>query len=240
VKLKAVLFDVDGTIAETEEVHRIAFNRAFEIAGREWYWSEDDYRALLKTTGGRERIRRFVDGIGAKVSNDEIVAMHHTKNRLYGELIEKGAAIIRPGIARLIAEANSIGIQMAIATTTSRANIESLFNQHFDKNWPKWFDVIIAGEDVALKKPDPEVYRLALEALGLEAEVSIAIEDSHNGLVAASALGIAVVVTPSCYTSHEQFDGAAITCASLDDPVPVDISMLDGILLRLPMLASSK
>lgn len=240
MRLKAILFDVDGTIAETEEVHRIAFNRAFEIAGRDWHWSEDDYRALLKITGGRERIRHFADSIGQKVSNDEIMTMHRTKNALYGELIEKGAAVIRPGIERLMAEANSMGIQMAIATTTSRANIDALFNQHFEKHWPKWFDAIIAGEDVIHKKPDPEVYELALAALGLEAGRAIAIEDSHNGLVAASALGIAVLVTPSRYTSHEQFDGAASTCASLDDPVAIDISALDGILSRSPILATSR
>ena len=240
MKLKAIIFDVDGTIAETEEVHRVAFNRAFGKAGHNWLWSIEDYRKLLKITGGRERIRHFVDSIGADVTNAQIAEMHGTKNAIYAELVQHGAAVLRPGIARLIAEARDAGVRMAIATTTSRTNLMALFEQHFGANWPEWFDAVITGEDVVRKKPDPQVYSLALEALGLEAGSCIAIEDSYNGLIAASTCEIPVLVTPSRYTSHEHFEGAAMLCASLDDPAYIDVAALDGLLSSLQPVAAAR
>lgn len=240
MKLKAILFDVDGTIAETEEVHRAAFNRVFAEAGHDWHWSTEDYRELLKTTGGRERIRHFVENISAVITDAEIAEMHVRKNTIYAELIGFGAAELRPGIARLIREAKEAGVRMAVATTTSRTNLTSLLNLHFGQKWNDLFDAVICGEDVARKKPDPEVYRLALEALGLEAGACVAIEDSHNGMVAASACGIPVVVTPSHYTCHEHFEDAAILCRDLDGPMRIGIGSLDHLLETLQPVAAAQ
>ncbi len=240
MRLKAILFDVDGTIAETEEAHRLAFNRAFAEAGRSWRWTVDDYRELLRVTGGRERIRHFVDTIRETASDAFIADVHGRKNLFYAELVEEGAAELRPGIARLIGEARRAGVRIAIATTTSRTNLAALLDCHFGMASLAWFDVVVTGEDVSRKKPDPEVYELALEALGLEADACIAIEDSRNGMLAAVACGIPVLVTPSLYTMAEPFDGAAAIRLSLDEPTPpLDLEALDRLAVEAQPFAAA-
>ncbi len=229
MRLQAILFDVDGTIAETEEAHRMAFNHAFADAGRDWHWTVDDYRELLKVTGGRERIRHFCAKIGAPVSDDFIADTHRRKNVIYADLVRTGAARLRPGIVRLMAGARNTGVRLAIATTTSRSNLAALLDRYFE-DWADWIEVIVAGEDVRRKKPDPEVYAIALERLALPASACLAIEDSRNGLLSAMAADIPALVTPSLYTLHENFDGAAAIQESLDAPL-TDIVALNAILL---------
>lgn len=238
MRLKAILFDVDGTIAETEEAHRTAFNRAFSEAGHDWHWSIDNYRELLQVTGGKERIRHFADAIGESASDNFIAGVHARKNEIYAELVEDGTVALRPGIARLIGEAQNKSIRIAIATTTSRTNLTALLYRHFGAESFGLFDAVVTGEDVARKKPDPEVYVLALQALGLAPQDCIAIEDSRNGLLAATVCRTPVLVTPSLYTSHEQFEGAAEVRVSLDDPPPaIDIEALDRLVTAVSLLA---
>lgn len=240
MRLKAILFDVDGTIAETEEAHRTAFNHAFAEAGREWHWTVDDYRDLLKVTGGKERIRHFVNTIGERVSDDFIAEVHASKNEIYAQLVEDGAVALRPGIVRLMQEGRAKNIRIAIATTTSRANLAALLDRHFGVGSVASFDAAIVGEDVTRKKPDPEVYRRALKALDLDPQDCVAIEDSRNGLLSAAACGIAVLVTPSLYTSHEHFVGAAAVRASLDEPFPqIDVAALDNLVTTFRPLAAA-
>lgn len=240
MRLKAIIFDVDGTVAETEEAHRMAFNRAFGEAGRDWIWSVDDYRKLLKVTGGKERIRHFAGTVGEVVSDEFIADVHMRKNEIYAELVEKGAVALRPGIDRLIDEARSNNIRTAIATTTSRSNLTALLNRHFGAGSTIMFDAVVTGEEVARKKPDPEVYSLALKTLNLEPQDCIAIEDSRNGMLAALACKIPVIVTPSLYTSDERFDGAAEVRPNLDEPAPpVDIEVLDRLVRASISLAAA-
>lgn len=240
MRLKAILFDVDGTIAETEEAHRTAFNRAFAEAGRDWHWSVDDYRKLLQVTGGKERIRHFAGTIGEAISDSFIVHVHARKNEIYAQLVEEGAAVLRPGIARLIGEARDRKIRIAIATTTSRTNLTALLDRHFGTGSLGAFDAVVTGEDVVRKKPDPEVYALALSGLSVAPNDCIAIEDSRNGVLAAVACGIPVLATPSLYTMHERFDGAVGVRASLDQPYPpIDIAALDRLVTALNPLAAA-
>jgi HAD superfamily hydrolase (TIGR01509 family) len=231
MKLKAIIFDVDGTIAETEEAHRTAFNQAFAEAGKYWHWSVEDYRELLKVTGGRERIQHFLDGIAATESDMFVADVHAHKNAIYAGLVKGGAVELRPGIARLIDEARNGGISTAIATTTSKDNLVALLDCHFGAGAVAGFDAIVTGEDVTHKKPDSEAYARTLDALGLTPQACIAIEDSHNGLLAAIACGVATLVTPSLYTSHETFDGAVGVRPDLDAPYPpIDVAALDMLL----------
>lgn len=209
--IRALIFDVDGTLAETEEVHRTAFNRTFAEDGLPWQWDVDRYRDLLRVTGGKERIRHHAAGVGWPADDlDEarIARLHARKNDLYGETIRSGACALRPGVADLVARAEAAGLRLAIATTTSRPNVEALLDAAFRRDGRHPFEVIVAGEDVAAKKPAPDAYLLALERLGLTADACLAFEDSLNGLTAARAAGLATVVTPSLYTAHERFDGA--------------------------------
>lgn len=231
MRLKAIIFDVDGTLAETEEAHRTAFNRAFAEAGRDWHWSADDYRELLNVTGGRERIRHFLGTINATETDQFVADVHARKNAIYAGLVESGEVALRPGIKRIINEARRKNIQTAIATTTSRTNLTALLDRHFGVGAIAGFDAVVTGEDVAHKKPDPEAYRRTVSALNLAPDQCIAIEDSRNGLLSAVNCGIAVLVTPSIYTSREQFDGAAGVRANLDHPFPpIDVAAL-GVLL---------
>lgn len=224
--LKAIIFDVDGTIAETEELHRHAFNRAFAEAGHDWAWDQTRYRDLLKVTGGRERIRHFLESIGADLDDADVEALHRRKNTLYAEQVARGDAELRPGVARLIGDAKDAGIRLAIATTTSPSNLSALLARLLDG---VRFDVVVTGEDVRAKKPDPEVYRRTLAELGLPPPDCVAIEDSRNGLDAARTCGVPTLVTPSFYTNHETFDGAAILCASLDGPPSVRLADLERL-----------
>ncbi len=230
MKLNAILFDVDGTLAETEEAHRGAFNQAFAEAGRDWHWSKDDYRELLQVAGGRERLRAFLDSIGEPLPDEDLATLHRRKNVLYARAVTDGAVVARPGVSRLIAAARGAGVRLGIATTTSRANLAALVECLFGSEAMTWFDPVVTAEDVTAKKPDPQVYAIALERLGLPPSDCVAIEDSRNGLEAAMACGIPVVVTRSFYFSRENFAGAALVRDSLEGLPLVDLATLDGLL----------
>ena len=209
MKAAALVFDVDGTLAETEEVHRAAFNAAFAAACLPWHWGVEDYRRLLTTTGGKERIARHMREIGAEGAGIDIAALHADKTRHFVERVAAGGLALRPGIATLLAAARAAGRPVAVATTTSRPNVEALARACFGRPAAAVFDVIAAGDEVAAKKPAPDVYLLALDRLGLPAAGCLAFEDSANGLAAARAAGLTCLVSPGLYTGHERFDGAA-------------------------------
>lgn len=207
--LRALIFDVDGTLAETEEMHRRAFNETFAEAGLDWNWDVGDYTWLLKTTGGKERMGVFRDHIGASGPSDQdIAALHKAKTARYGALVEGGALTLRPGVAALIETARAAGLRLAVATTTNRPNVDALCRACWGKPADKVFDVIAAGDEVAAKKPAPDVFNLALERLGISPSEALAFEDSRNGALSAQAAGLAVIVTPSRYTVAEEFSMA--------------------------------
>ena len=211
--LKALIFDCDGTLAETEEAHRTAFNLAFASAGLDWHWSVDRYRELLKVTGGKERIAHFI--AEEQRQRVDINALHLAKNALYSDTVRSGKVALRPGVMRIITAAQAQGVALAIATTTSRSNLDSLIAatplRHVD------FATIVTGEHVTRKKPDPEAYHIALNCLSLNPDACIAFEDSANGLSAARRAGIVTIVTPSIYTSGDNFRDADIIARNLDD-----------------------
>ncbi len=193
--LEALIFDVDGTLAETEELHRAAFNAAFAAAGLAWHWDIPLYTRLLEVTGGKERIRHHAETAGLPVP-DDIAALHADKTARYVDLVRPGAITLRPAIAQLLTDAKAAGLRLAIATTTSRANVDALLAATLATN-P--FEVIAAGDEVPAKKPSPDIYHLALSRLGLPATACIALEDTQNGLTAATRAGLRTVITPSLY-----------------------------------------
>jgi HAD superfamily hydrolase (TIGR01509 family) len=206
--MKALIFDVDGTLAETEAVHLDAFNEAFAGAGLPWRWSEAEYTKLLTTTGGKERIARYVREAGGDPADFPIQALHRDKTVRYTGRIARGDIALRPGVAELIAEARARGLGLAVATTTSPENVEALIRATLGAGMTEIFPVVAAGDMVGAKKPAPDVYLLALERLGVAAADCVAFEDSRNGLLAAKAAGIFTVVTPGRFTAHEDFTGA--------------------------------
>ena len=223
-QLQALIFDVDGTLADTElHGHRIAFNRAFAQAGLGWEWSPELYGKLLKVTGGKERIRSYLDEylpeFTAPGERDAFIAdLHRAKNALYAEMVAAGDVPLRPGVLRLLREARDAGLRLAIATTTSMENVEALLAHCFDGDAKDWSEVIGAGDIVPAKKPAPDIYHYTLAALDLPAAACLALEDSANGLRAARAAGIPTLVTVSDYTRGEDFTGAAVVIDHLGEP----------------------
>ncbi|TDX33749.1 HAD-IA family hydrolase [Rhodovulum visakhapatnamense] len=216
--IKALIFDLDGTLAETEETHRAAFNATFAAHGLDWHWSRDDYAVLLKTGGGKERLRAFQAGLpeAARLPEAELVRLHAEKTETFGRMIAEGAVGLRPGVEDLILHAREADMAIAMATTTSRPNVEVLARTCWGKPADRVFDVIASGDEVERKKPDPAIYRLALDRLGLPPRECLAFEDSHIGLQSARAAGLGVVITPSTYTANEDFTGAAHCAPTLE------------------------
>ena len=212
--LKALLWDVDGTVAETErDGHRVAFNRAFEDCGVPWRWDEALYGELLHITGGRERLLHDMQGRAAapvRAAEREALAktLHAKKNAVYADMVGTGVIPLREGVSRLILQCRARGLRMGIATTTSRSNVDALLRWHLGASWAQQFAVIVCGEDVERKKPDPAVYLQALRQLGIGAWQAVAIEDSPPGVAAARAAGIPVIVTRSAYFEHAPVEGA--------------------------------
>lgn len=234
--LRALVWDVDGTVAETEaDGHRVAFNEAFAAAGLPWRWSVECYGELLAVSGGRERMladfatRPDAPPLGP--ARDALVAaLHLDKNRRYAARVAAGAVAARPGVLRLMHEALHAGIALAIATTTSRSNVEALFTTLMGADWREHFASVVCAEDAPLKKPDPQAYQRVMSELGLAPEALLAVEDSPNGLAAARAAGIATLVTPSVYFRDGDFTGAAAVCAEgLDGPPAVDVAALRAL-----------
>ncbi len=223
VTLEALLFDVDGTLADTEEVHRQAFNAAFDRAGLDWSWDRGLYHRLLAVTGGRERIRYYLeqfrnDGLSGRISDAFIAELHRDKTAGYTAALAHGAVPLRPGVERLMLEARDRGLRLAIVTTTTPVNVTALLEHGFAQDTSGWFDVIAAGDSVPGKKPAPDIYHHALGLLGLAPERCLAIEDSANGLHAARAAGVDVLVTVNRYTAEQDFSGAALVLDHLGDP----------------------
>ncbi|MDZ7813851.1 MAG: HAD-IA family hydrolase [Ideonella sp.] len=202
---QCLLWDVDGTIAETErDGHRVAFNLAFAQAGLDWGWDERRYGELLQVTGGRERILADMDSRqdaprDPSVREDLALRVHRLKNKLYAALLDDGHVQARPGVLGLMREARAAGVRQGIVTTTSRSNVQALLCRMLGAQWEAWFEVVVCGEDVQRKKPDPEAYLLALQKLGLKPCQALAVEDSTPGVTSALAAGTQVWWRPSLY-----------------------------------------
>ena len=225
--LAALIFDVDGTLAETEELHRQAYNETFAAAGLDWYWSRDDYHWLHRTTGGKERMRHYRDSRGDSAPTvAEITDIYARKTVRYGALVAGGGLTLRPGVRELVAAARAAGLKLGVATTTGNPNVDALCRACWGVPAAEIFDAIVAGDDVPNKKPAPDAYLRVLSLLGVEAGAAVAFEDSRNGLVSALGAGLRVVVTPSLYTGDEDFTGAAHVLPDLAaEALPTDLGL---------------
>ncbi|MSP21204.1 MAG: HAD family hydrolase [Alphaproteobacteria bacterium] len=215
--LQALIWDVDGTLAETEEAHRHAFNRTFREHGYDWNWSIDKYRELLRVTGGLERITHFLRtdrpaALPEATFVETVKGLHKAKTANYVKALEGGEILLRTGVARILREARAAGMTLAIATTTSAPNVAALINHCREGVGMDWFKAIGAGNIVPKKKPAPDIYTWTLDKLGLDPNQCLALEDSRNGLESALGAGIPTVVTYSSYTDYQTF-GEAIAVA---------------------------
>ena len=220
--MRAIIFDVDGTLAETEEAHRAAFNTAFVAAGLDWHWDQALYGELLRVTGGKERLRHYMAVYHADTYTPEARArlaadLHRTKTAQYEATVARGEVRLRPGIGALIEAARREGVRLAIATTTSLPNVHALLDATFGTDSVDWFETIAAGDCVPAKKPAPDIYLAALARLGLAAGECVAVEDSRNGVSAAAAAGVPVLATRSAYCTSDHMGEAARVVRSMSE-----------------------
>ena len=221
--LKALIFDVDGTLAETEkDGHRVAFNLAFEEANLPWQWDIDLYGQLLEIGGGKERLRHYLQHYQSQYQPYEeldtfVPCLHKNKSRYYRQLLENNSIPLRIGVKRLLEEAYSNGIKLAIASTASVDNVEALLENSLGGEMGKFFSAIAAGDMVKKKKPAPDIYLLALEQLNLSPEECLAIEDTNQGLIAATTAGLTTVITVNEYTQNQNFELASLVLNHLGE-----------------------
>lgn len=212
--LKALIWDVDGTLAETErDGHRVAFNAAFEALGVPWRWSEPRYGELLRVTGGVERMLHDMatqpDAPASQQEREQLARrLHKEKNERYAQIVAAGGIALRGGVRELLDECTAAGLPMAIATTTSRSNVDALLAAHLGARWEERFACVVCAEDAPSKKPDPLAYRIALQRLGLQADEALAIEDSPAGVQACVGANVPVIVTRSVYFADAPVPGA--------------------------------
>jgi len=223
-KLRALIFDVDGTLADNErDGHRVAFNLAFRDAGLDWDWDVETYDRLLEVFGGKERIKYYIESFRrdfeAPADLDAFIRkLHREKTAHYLALLKSGAIPLRPGVARLLREARAAGLRLAIASTTTFENATTLLSETLGEESVAWFDVIAAGDVVENKKPAPDIYEFALDRLGLEASECLVFEDTEAGLASATAAGLATLITVNGATRDQDFSGAAIVLDQLGEP----------------------
>jgi HAD superfamily hydrolase (TIGR01509 family) len=228
--MKALIFDCDGVLVDTErDGHRVAFNRAFAEAGIEAEWSAELYGELLKVAGGKERMKHYFDHYGwpAGATPETLIPeLHKRKTAIFTSLISSGSLPLRPGVVRIVDEAHAAGVRLAVCTTSAPKSVDGVLDLMGPKR-KAYFEAVLAGDVVAKKKPSPEIYNLAKERLELAGADCVVIEDSRNGLLAATGAGMPCLITTSTYTLNEDFHEAASVVPELGDAPNVRVTLKD-------------
>lgn len=226
--MRALIFDCDGVLADTErDGHRPAFNQTFREFGVPVEWSEEEYGRKLQIAGGKERMAseltpEFVRANGLPEDPEgqaaELAKWHRRKTEIYTEMVAAGRLPTRPGIRRIIGEAQDAGWKLAVASTSAEPSVRAILEQAVGAERAARFDVVLAGDVVPKKKPAPDIYVLALQRLGADAGEALVVEDSRNGLLAAHGAGLRCVMTVNGYTEEEDDSEAILVVTSLGDP----------------------
>jgi HAD superfamily hydrolase (TIGR01509 family) len=232
--IEALIFDCDGVLVDTErDGHRVGFNRTFAEFGIDAEWSVELYARLLKVAGGKERMRAYFDEYGwpESVQSDDardalIKQLHARKTALTSHLVDEGVLPLRPGIARIVDEAIAAGVRLGVCTTSNPKFIDAVLDLLGPERKAK-FEFVLAGDCVSRKKPDPAIYQLAQQTLGVPPTRCVVIEDSRNGLLAAKGAGFPCLVTTSTYTIDEDFTEADKVVSELGDPPDVQVTLAD-------------
>ncbi len=236
-ELTTVIFDMDGTLADTEEVHRQAFNLAFDDFNLDWHWSRKEYAELLVISGGRERMRQYaLDQTDFKMPpdlDDYVAGIHKLKTSHYARMLVEGHVELRPGVRRILEECKDAGLRMAIATSSQLSNVTTLLDHNLPSDWQSWFEIIASCDIVEAKKPSPAVYQYVMGKMKVSPENCLALEDTRNGFLSGQAAGIQTVITTHYFTCNNDFEGAPLVVDSLGEPDdPFQIAGGDADLLE--------
>jgi HAD superfamily hydrolase (TIGR01509 family) len=226
---RALIFDCDGVLADTErDGHLVAFNQMWREQGVNWQWSLDQYAVKLKIGGGKERIASlakdddFRASYAVPASEDEwmatVAGWHKRKSEIFKELVMSGALPGRPGVRRLAQAAHETGWTLAVCSTSALASVQAVLDTVMGRELSAKFAGVFAGDIVKAKKPAPDIYNHAADSLGLSHRECVVVEDSRNGLLAATAAGMKCVITTNGLTEREDFSEAALVVDSLGDP----------------------
>ena len=221
--LKGVIFDVDGTLADTEEIHRQAFNLAFKQFDLDWDWTPNLYEELLRISGGRERITYYGADLRDEFHSDTefnnyVLNLHGVKTEIYRDLLHSGSIKLRPGVERLLDECRRENLILGIATSSKYANLKVLLDQNLGSEWQEWFQTIKTCDTIDEKKPSPAVYLAALEDLPVTAAQCVAFEDTKNGMLAATSANLCTIITTHFFTRNHHFPKASIVINQLGEP----------------------
>ena len=228
--IKALIFDCDGVLADTErDGHRVAFNKAFAAKGYQVEWAVELYGKLLEVSGGKERMRHYFESYGwpGDVADKDalIKELHKLKTDFFMQIIESGELPLRPGVARLVDEALAANVTLAVCSTSHERAVNLVVERLLGPKRKARFGAILAGDVVSKKKPDPEIYNLARQKLGLEPSECVVVEDNRNGLLAAKAAGMHCIVTTNGYTKDEDFTEADLVVSELGDPPNIQVTL---------------
>ena len=223
MNLEALLFDVDGTLAESEDIHREAFNAAFREFGVSWHWDRAIYREILPVGGGRERIRHYIERSDPETARrpdfySYVDAMYNAKSRAYVEILAERGVWVRPGVWRLLNQCRDAGTRLAICSAASERSLRQVFENGLGMDVFDWFEVVGHSGLVSARKPAPDVYSWVLREMDLPPQACLAIEDSPQGLCSSLAAGVAAVVSVSKYFEGEDFPGAVAVVSDLGEP----------------------
>ncbi|MEM7467817.1 MAG: HAD-IA family hydrolase [Pseudomonadota bacterium] len=221
--LQGVIFDVDGTLADTEEIHRQAFNLAFKQFELDWEWTPKLYEELLRISGGHERITFYGADLRENFQSDSefrnyVLTIHGVKTEIYRDLLHSGAVKLRPGVERLLEECRRENLVLGIATSSKYANLKVLLDNNLGSEWPEWFQSVKTCDTIDEKKPSPAVYNAVLADIPVPASSCVAFEDTKNGMLAATSAQICTIITTHFFTRNHHFPKASLVIDHLGEP----------------------
>lgn len=211
--MPAILFGSIGTIADTSELQRQSFNKAFALHNLDWHWSRAEYMSLLEKSGGAHRIEEYARSRGQSV---DVSAIHHSKSEIFQKALREDHLVARPGVVDVMQKAKQNGLKLALVTGTSEQNVLSMLDALRNEIDANDFDLVLNSSKIQHPKPAKDAYEFALRELNQMPHSCVAIENNVDGLTSAKAAGLACIAFPDENTTDHTFEGASLLVNHLE------------------------